>query len=304
MIVSPRHVCAGAWLFGGLIGVTMLAQLTAGMDWHAVATSALRVPSWVWIFVAASWIGSFVIRAWRLQREWSPVRHVDFGQCLRLVVLHGAALMLMPIRLGEVGYVVLVHREWRVDVGRAARSLIWMRWQDATILVTLGIALLAPLSGSGRVALVLATLLLGGVVVPGLSARALSGWPLMRRWRGAVAEHRLDMDGWIASLGNWLVRLGAVALLMQHLTTQSNDVLLGAAAGIEISGMLPLQGLAGAGTYEAAAWLAARWAGGGATAVLGAALVTHVFSIVVTLSAAAVARWTWPPGPALVGRPG
>lgn len=291
MIASPRHVCAGAWMFGVLIGLVLLAQSTIGLDWQATASAARQVPAWVWCVFVLGWGLSLVLRAWRLQREWGALRDVDFVQCLRLVVLHGAALMAMPIRIGEVGYVYLVHHHWQVTLGRAVRSLVWMRWQDATILTSLGIALIAPMPASSRMALALAVLTLGVVVIPQLGPGALAHVAPARRWRGAVTDHPLDIDGWTASFANWLVRLGALALLLLQMTGTANETLpLGVSAGIEMSTMLPVQGVGGLGTYEGGAWLAARLGGGNVQAFVGAALVAHLVSVCLTVIAVLVAR--------------
>lgn len=291
VIPTPLHLCAGAWLLGALISGLLLAQVTQGLQPAALWDAASRVPAAAWAVASLAWAASLGLRAWRLRREWSSGPRIGFVSSLRLVALHGAALTAMPVRLGEIGYVFLLYRGWQVNLGRAVRSLIWSRWQDATVLVAIAVALLPPIRPGGRWALALAVLLTGVVILPALGPRLWARVPALRRWRWAVAEHPADIAGWSLCLANWALRIGALWLLLSHLLPDAATVQPAVAVAVELSHILPVQGVGGLGSYEAAAWSAARIHGVDAGPVVVAALVLHLHAVALHAGAAALA-WT------------
>lgn len=298
MIVSPRSICAGAWLFGLLFGLTLLSHLTQGMALGAVWAQAARVPAWAWLAAAAAWHGATLVQAWRLQRTWQDVpqavrqagQPLPLGRCWRLTVHHGLATRLLPLRLGDISHAWMVHRAWGVSLGQAVGSLLWMRWQDAGTLTALALLLLAPLPAPGRLALFALVLLLAAVLLPQQLARWTRGRPGWQRWHVAVAEHSRQVEGWIASGCSAALRLLALALLLQPLNPTPAGALWHTSLGIELSAWLPVQGLAGLGTYEAGAWLGAALGGAEPGSFVAAALVVHAFGLVLAGSAALAAH--------------
>jgi hypothetical protein len=210
-----------------------------------------------------------------------------------LVLLHNAAVLLSPMRLGEAGYVWLVHSEWGVGMAQAARSLLWLRWQDAAVLATLGLLLLPPLPLPWRLALAAGAFSLA-LWLPAWGARRAATHRLPHRLLAATAQRGFDADGWGAAWSNWLLRLGVLSLLFSHLASAPNPAVLAAAIGTELGGVLPLQGPAGLGPYEAGAWAGARLADANAPPLAGAAVVAHVFCVAVALAAALCAQWLLP----------
>lgn len=302
VIPTPLHLCAGAWLLGALLSALLLAQVTQGLQPAALWDAASRVPAAAWAVASLAWVASLGLRAWRLRREWSSGPRIGFVSSLRLVALHGAALTAMPVRLGEIGYVFLLYRGWQVNLGRAVRSLIWSRWQDATALLAIAVALLPPMRPGGRWALALAVLLTGVVILPALGPRLWARVPALRRWRWAVAEHPGDIAGWSLCLANWALRIGALWLLLSHLLPHAATVQPAVAVAVELSLILPVQGVGGLGSYEAAAWAAARLHGVDARAVVVAALVLHLHAVALHAGAAALA-WAQASEDALADRP-
>jgi hypothetical protein len=290
MIVSPRSICAGAWLFGLLFGLTLLLQLTQGVDLGALWQQSARVPAWTWLAAAAAWHSATLVQAWRLQRTWHSVQALPLGRCWSLTVHHGLVTRLLPLRLGDISHAWMVHREWRVSLGRAASSLYWMRWQDVTTLAALALLMLAPLPVAGRFALFALVLLLGSVLLPQQLKRMTRGRSGWQRWNLGVAEHGRHVDGWVASGCMAALRLLAVALLLQPLNPTQAGALWHTTLGIELSAWLPVQGPAGLGTYEAGAWLGSRLGGVESSSFVAAALVAHAFGLVLAATAALAAH--------------
>ena len=289
MIMSPRNVCLGAWLFSLLFGLTLLAHLTHGASLEPLWQQVVQVPAWTWLAAAAAWHGATLAQAWRLQRSWQAVRPLSLGRCWSLSVHHGLVTRLMPLRLGDVSHAWLVHREWGVGLGPAVRSLIWMRWQDVTTLLALALLALVPLPLWGRLAVFALVLWLGAVFLPRQWVRRAAGHPGRSRWRLAIAEQAGSADGWIASGCSTALRLLGVAVVLQALIPTQPGALWLASLGIELSAWLPVQGLTGLGTYQGGAWLGATLAGTAPQAFVAAALVTHALGLALASTAAIAA---------------
>lgn len=60
--------------------------------------------------------------------------------------------------------------------------------------------------------------------------------------------------------------------------------------GIELSAWLPVQGLAGLGTYEAGAWLGAALGGAEPASFVAAALVVHAYGLILAVTAVLAAH--------------
>lgn len=263
-------------------------------DLHQLWQQALRIPVWGWLAATCALLAGHSLRALRLQREWRHVRSVGFAACLRLVLTHNAAVILMPLRSGEAGYVWLVHRHWGVGWRAAALSLLRWRVQDACVLLMLAVLLMLPWTAASRVLLVLAFITavatLQGPLMAWLALRA----PKLSSHKGSdrptlPPTGRLG-NGWLASGGNWTLKVLALGGLMLALADLPLHAALRAALGGELAGVQPLQGPAGLGTYEAGVWLASGAASDAQASVVAAALAVHAFALAVALGAAALAQ--------------
>ena len=277
--------------------VLPLALLWLAWEWllqHADPTQlwqqASRLPAWAWLAAGCALLAGHGLRAVRMQREWRHLRPVGLALCLRLVLTHNAAVILMPLRSGEAGYLWLVQRHWGVGWRESGLSLLRWRLQDAAVLALWAVLLLLPWSLAARVLLVLAALTAVAVLQQPLLAwlahRSQAGVQLSPA-RPAVASH---LDGWLASAGNWSLKVLALGGLLLALADLPASLALRAALGGELAGVQPLQGPAGLGTYEAGVWLASGAQAGEQARVVAAALAVHAFSLAVALGAAALAQ--------------
>lgn len=346
-----------AWV-GLVLSLVILAVLLAGLDWTQFRRAAAQVPLWAWAGGSAGVMASHVLRALRLRAEWRPRTGATLGECLRLALLHNAAVLLLPFRTGEAGYAWWLHRSWGVSLAEALHSLLWLRLQDLAVLGLLAVLLMAPLPGvypallAGVLALLLTVGLpallrrlasqfgagvnpAGGVTataaatVDGDGARRAGADTIDRTAAGsatptsadpaarpagalrlaiarivakilqAVAARRSGASSWVFAVANWSLRLLVVGGLLVSLGVLDLPTGLRAALGGELGALMPLQGPAGLGTYEAGVWAGAAWHDGLAgsqftsrTAVAelaGAALAVHALWLATGLVAAAFA---------------
>ncbi|MEY4749116.1 MAG: hypothetical protein RIQ60_1330 [Pseudomonadota bacterium] len=296
--LGPRLV---AWL-GLAFSLLILAVLLARLDWAQFRRAAAEVPLWAWAGGSAGVLASHVLRALRLRSEWRPRTGATLGECLRLALLHNAAVLLLPFRSGEAGYAWWLHRSWGVSLAEALHSLLWLRLQDLAVLGLLAVLLLLPVP---LPVAALLTLALGGLLVLGvpallhrLAARyavddptaaaapshattAADTTPTAAAPRGALgktlarvtgkllqalAARRSGVSSWLFAVTNWSLRLLVVGGLLVALGVVDLAAGLRGALGGELGALSPLQGPAGLGTYEAGVWAGAAWHGVTSTA--------------------------------------
>ena len=84
------------WSLGGLL----LFWLLRYVDASGLMQSAAQLPVWLWLACTLLWLLSFVLRGRRVQQEWHWRRPVSLLTAIRLVLLHNAAVLVLPFRAG------------------------------------------------------------------------------------------------------------------------------------------------------------------------------------------------------------
>jgi Lysylphosphatidylglycerol synthase TM region len=257
-----------------VVGFGLLGWLLQHVPLAQAKDALMRPSAPIWALTLGGLLLSYGLRSARLQvvldldnhqappRRWLGLR----TDALRVILMHNAAINLLPMRAGELSFPWLASRELGYPVARAVACLLWMRLQDITVLVGLGIVLWPGLASAWRVA-GLATIVLGWVLLlAGLrswdrqhpsDASAPNG--LLGRWLNKLrhallesAHHRTA--AWLLTLSNWVVKLAAGAVLLSAIADVRVPVAWAGALGGELAAIVPLQGPAGFGTYEAGVW--------------------------------------------------
>jgi hypothetical protein len=278
---DAKHLiaCVAGWSVAIVLCVWIYEQLK-----HFAWTDFLKgIPTYWWPIAATGWMAAYGLRAWRLKQEWEHVGLVPWARCLSIVLRHNAAVLLLPMRLGEAGYLLEVRRQWGVDLTKAGWSLLRLRSQDALVLASMAVASLVPMGPwlvGGSLLLVMALKL----ALPSSPIGPRSGyWARVslsiRRW--------LDSPGWAVATLYWCLRLAVLGGFFVLLAVSPASHAIGVAVGAELGALWPLQGPAGVGPFEGGAWAAAYWLGSVPEGLLAAALTAHLFCIATALIAAA-----------------
>ena len=305
------------------ITVALVAWLVADARWQGVGARLARL--WrdhaaALAGVAALFAASYAMRGARIfgefRSELERARGADTGaagrsylRILRLTLVHNALVNVLPFRSGEVAFPVLLNRWFGVGTGRAIVSLLWLRCQDAAVVLVLAALVWPRLPGACRVVAVLA-IVAAAVAVPAwarhrTTAAAPSSsavGPKLQALLGRATERAASGWGW--TVGNWTVKLAAEAWLVALALAPGpelsggGDAILGA-IGAELPSILPIQGVAGFGTFEAGAAALMRTNGVALATGLEAALALHAVVLGLAVAAGALGAWLLP-GPTAV----
>jgi len=254
-------------------------------------------------------LASYAARAVRVYDHFRPATRSHFAACLRLTLIHNLLNNLVPMRLGEASFPTLLSRYFAVPMVRGVAGLVWFRLIDLHVLAA---AALVALGREWLPAPTLAALLVAWFLVPwGIYlTRAPAERILGRHPRGrlihllseALAGMPPDTPTLWRSLlwtvVNWGLKLAVFAWLLYALADTTLGAAVIGALGGELSSVLPVHGLAGAGTYEAGVVAGLAPFGVPAREAFAAAVNLHLFllgtSLLGGLASLALAR---PHGP-------
>lgn len=278
--------------------------LTSGVRWHDSLASLLSLNPVALGLAIIAFTATYLLRAGRVFDEFNNTPGIRYVSILRLTLVHNAMINILPFRSGEAAFPVLLNRWFNIPSTRAVVSLLWLRIQDAFVVLALAAFVWPGLSP------VLRALWIGAVVVaawfipvwaahhPELEAHAGRFTKTIHKVREALAESTQSHGrGWLWTLANWSLKLLAEAWLVAALLNIPLSAGMAGALGVELASILPIQGVAGFGTYEAggAALLAAH--GVSFQQGLNAALALHLFVIACALIAGGLAAGLLPSAP-------
>ena len=285
------HVRIRKWFYRlvfWMLALMLLLALVRHSDWNLTFSRLSEVPKVVLAICTLCWLSSFLFRAFRFKAEWKAQGKINLWDALSLTFLHNAAVILVPFRVGELGYPVLVQKLLNVSLQQCIRSLLWLRLQDGIVLLSLAFLLLPFLSPDLRISILLLVVVLCFMTKKWWLRLLRSRHFLIRQVR-AFLHQRSSPWGWAWSAANWIVKLLAVSLMLSNLTgLDSLQTLRGALTG-ELSALLPLTGPAGLGTYEAGVWTGLSLTWQEMKGLMGSVLLTHLFFLSTSLLGAVVA---------------
>ena len=301
-----------------VITLALLWWLIADARWQGVSERLARIDGFALVGVALLFAASYAMRGARiygefrdeLGREGSAMRR--YLRILRLTLVHNALVNVMPFRSGEVAFPVLLARWFGIATGRAVVALLWLRAQDACVVLVLAAIVWPGVPIAGRL-VALAVIVGGAWAVPIWARRhrhassgdsSESNPDKLTRLRALLARStQSNASGWMWTIANWSVKLVAEAWLVALALGPQPAAYAGAydagsaalgAIGAELAAILPVQGIAGFGTFEAGAAALMATQGVAMTTGLEAALVLHAVVLALALMAGALGAMLLP----------
>jgi uncharacterized membrane protein YbhN (UPF0104 family) len=296
------------WLAGAgfLIALVLVVQLSMGWTtllepWRAIPGGGLAVAL---LLVVAS----YGIRTIRVHLYFLPVTRGQFPRSFRLVLIHNLLNNLLPMRTGEASFPFLMKREYRIPFRRSVPALLFLRFLDLHFLLFLAAVVLleegGPLAWGTMTILAPIPLLAfylgrglapspGGPEGEGATSDAGAGGRMSRVLAAAAgsvpASANLFWTTWLWTVVNWAAKLLVFAWILRAFTAMPySSALLGSVTG-ELSSVLPVHGLAGAGTYEAGILAGLLPRGIPLEAALRGAVNLHLFVLGASVLAGALA---------------
>lgn len=277
------------------LSLALVVWLAYGGRWQGLGEIFRRLSPEVILVAFGGFLTSYGLRALRILDEFRREVGQRYGTCLRIVLIHNALVNVMPFRSGEAAFPLLMRQHFGTPLTRGIASLFWLRLQDAFVVVAMAAVVWPGLPGALR-AVGVAGILALAWYLPRWARRPhawLEGGGLLHklgRVRDAFADSaRHARFGWLWTLSNWTVKLAAQAWLLAALLPAGLQTGAAGALGAELAAILPVQGVAGFGTYEAGSAAAMLPAGIGLEQGLQAALALHLFVIASALLVGALA---------------
>ena len=283
----------------------LLAWVTRKVSFGELWSSLRPPPWWALVLPLLGMTASYAFRGLRIHAELSRRHPVTRRQCLRVMLLHNTAVNLVPMRGGEAAYPLLVNRQLGVPLVEAVASLVWIRSQDTLLLSLMVVGFLPGVPVFAKALLVavgLGTVLaLIALLQRFVARRGAAPAPSSRFLRMGLAAlealskaPRHGVAGWIYGSASWAVKLLALGILLSRLGGFSLTDAAAGALGGELAGVLPIQGPAGFGTYEAGVFAGVALYGRAALRVAAPAVAVHLFSLATAVAAGAIA-WALSP---------
>ena len=274
--------------FGFLLALAVLIHFSIG--WKSLFSPWGKVPARTMVAALGLVLISYAVRAIRLHQYFAPATKGQYPRTLRIQLLHNLFNNFLPMRSGEASFPILMKRNYEVPFTRSIPALLYLRLLDFHFLFLIGLAVFAAGAGTSAWIMVilfapipfLAFLAQGWVRIKVLGRLDPVGGPISRRgligdalggqsqlvgppkaFLGKIRDlARKSLDGfpgtpglfwlvWLWTGLNWSVKLLVFAWILRAFSPMPfSHALLGSITG-ELSSVLPIHGLAGAGTYEA-----------------------------------------------------
>ena len=294
-------------LLSALVALGLFAWLLAEPRAQQALVSLFALPWTVLGVLVVTQSASYLCRGGRLYSQFNPRIRLGFLAYLRISLLHNMSVNVIPFRGGELTLPVML-QGIGLRLPEAFATLLWLRLQDAFVLVLMTLALWPGIPLVLRVAGI-AAMLAGIVFFAFGNRRRLDGLrqSLARTRLAKLVDtvwHIFDASAvsWGWSLANWTTKLVGLAVVLAALSDLSFSAAAGGALGGEVSALLPIQGVAGFGTYEAGVAFALRQSSDNWLALFTAAFALHCFTLLLALIAGSLAWFAIPARTAALDR--
>ncbi len=280
-------------LLSVVILVITLAVVEYKIGWYSLLTSWQGFSLGTLVLLVVLSLSSNALRALRIRISFElPGRR--YPQMFYLSTNHNLLNNLLPMRTGEVAFPVLIKRYFGIGLMNSSSHLLLYRLLDLVALLSVaGVLAVWQFNPLASVGLALVTVvglllfdqgkrlvvwLLGRFSHPKLVklAQALAVLPTRGGHFGAIVLTTYAI--WLTKL---LAFLGVVLQLSELTLTQA----VTSVAIADLSSILPIHGVAGSGTFEAAFVLAGQFYAIDTTALLKVAVQLHLFLLLMSFVA-------------------
>jgi uncharacterized membrane protein YbhN (UPF0104 family) len=299
-IIGCRVLQVVRWILGIALLLALIVVVDRVLGWQSIIGDWQAVSAQALTAALALFLTSHLLRAFRIYHYSARALGLGYGDTVKISAVHQAFNNVLPMRLGEGAYPLLMRRYGGQAIGSALADLIWLRVLDLMIMGSLVVALIVG-SVTGAMIMVMsaiATVALASFILASAIAAGRRGSGDANKSRlASVVTTLVDRAPatWgqqavllILTVAAWAAKLLGLLVLLDAMTALPMATILSSLVGGELSGILPVHGLAGAGTYEAAFVGAGTLGGEPADRLLQAAVNAHIFVLLTTCGLAAL----------------
>lgn len=255
----------------------------------------LHQPIAILASVTATQAVSYLCRSGRLYSQFNKKIPMGFLGYLRVNLLHNMSVNVVPFRGGEAALPLLLQRAG-LPFSEGLATLVWLRIQDLFVLGGMATLLWPNLPLPLRLtafALVPISAFACGKLFSSNKSPLVQALRESRRFAPWIAAIEKAFDAsftsWAWSTTNWVAKLLGLAILLSALTSLPYAVAAGGSLGGELSALLPIQGVAGFGTYEAGVVFLLHLGNGQWNDMFVSAFALHCFTLFLAIVAGCLA---------------
>jgi len=282
-LISPWKWLLGLFLLAGLV-----ISVNSTVGWGTTLASWQALSPLILVLAFGCFALSHLLRAWRIFRLVTQPMRCSYLSTIKLSAIHQFANNLLPMRLGEFVFPLLLQQYYQTSLSSGMARLIWLRILDLAVMLSVLILFVMLrfdlLLASGLILLAALSVLLGWLMLNWLEKLPLLK-TLVKQFRSARPDSRaLTLELLFITLIAWGCKLVALVFLAQQLTSLPFTTLFAGILGTEFSAILPVHGIGGAGTYEASFIAASALSQfeGVNNALIGIAVNLHLFTFIST----------------------
>jgi uncharacterized membrane protein YbhN (UPF0104 family) len=256
------------------------------LDLTAVVSAIIALPAQTAVVIFLLGAVSWLLRG---LRTWLLFEQLPLMEALGMSFVHNTANNLAPMRLGELALPMLARWLGNVEFSVGLTSLLWIRLLDLISLIGISVCIVfLPTVGTIMLALLAAlvflTPLLIAIIIPKTQhirlpqileqARA----QLIYEAQNGKRLHRM----WRLTILAWLSKIVGMGVLLATLSGIPMTDVITTILGAELSSILPIHGLAGAGSYEAGGIIGSTLMGLSPVLALEMTIQLHIYVLSLT----------------------
>lgn len=250
-------------LLGIIISIIFIAWIQWKIGWPTLLQPWQKIKPTTLMTAMSLLLATYILRAIRVWDFFFPTLKNKVATIIKIVVIHNFLNNFLPMRSGEASFPILMRKYFNIPVTQSVSSLVWLRLFDLHIILGFGLVFfvaqffpfyLFDMIFMFWVILPIGLYLLGKFYVTTTKSHNKNcvikaffkfiqtipnnAWSLIRLWT------------W--SFVNWALKLAVMAFIFTRFDNISlKQALPGMVCG-ELGSVLPIHGIAGLGTYEAA----------------------------------------------------
>lgn len=285
--------CPWRWFIGILCLSGLIIVVDDLVGWHTIAAQWADANVSLLTCAIALFILSHFARAQRINELILSGDIKQLAAVTKISSWHQAANNLLPMRMGELALPLLMKRYYGYQWSNGIAGLLWLRLYDAAVMACLTACLIAiarlPLAASLVISTVIViTALLFLTIWSQTLIERLNGFKFASKFCKPLLATRPKRAKTLLALTicAWGLKILAVILAISAVTPVPFWQAISGAIGAELGALLPIHGLAGAGTFEASFVGAVNVFNAITPDIISAAINCHLFMLLTTCTLA------------------